>query len=148
MFYLTGLIDVLNTLMSRDKLLGFCFSVYKPFCCITCQYKAFLLTWPVSMQIYWNKRKRSLKKIGSLSTSLRRPLLRRSWTRCPGESTSRSSPNFKLGSCSLAFAIIYQQQNSMVVKYEKGQFSKHSKHHQRAIRTQNRKLQMKIGVGC
>ena len=26
------------------------------------------------------------------------------------------SPNFKLGSCSLSFAIIYQQQNSMVVK--------------------------------
>ena len=42
--------------------------------------------------------------------------VRRSWMRCPVESTSRSSPNFKLGSCSLAFAIIYQQQNSMVVK--------------------------------
>ena len=55
-------------------------------------------------------------RLGSLSKSLRRPLLRRSWMRCPGESTSRSSPNFKLGSCSLAFAIIYQQQNPMVVK--------------------------------
>ena len=54
--------------------------------------------------------------IGSLSKSLRRPLLRRSWMRCPGESTSRSSPNSKLGSCSLAFAMIYQQQNSMVLK--------------------------------
>ena len=54
--------------------------------------------------------------LGSLSKSLRRPLLRRSWMRCPGESTSRSSPNSKLGSCSLAFAMIYQQQNSMVLK--------------------------------
>ena len=58
----------------------------------------------------------SSRLLGILSKSLRRPLLRPSWMRCPGESTSRSSPNFKLGSCSLAFAIIYQQQNSMVVK--------------------------------
>ena len=75
--------------------------------------------------------------------------------RCPGESTSRSSSNFKLGSCSLAFAIIYQQQNSMVASKKtaslKISFAKkniESKHHQRAIRTQNRKLQMKIGVSC
>ena len=54
--------------------------------------------------------------LGSLSKSLRRPLLRRLWMRCPGKSTSRSSPNFQLGSWSLAFDIIYQQQNSMVVK--------------------------------
>ena len=53
--------------------------------------------------------------LGSLRKSLRRPLLRRSWMQCPGQSTSRSSPKFKLGSCSIAFAIIYQQQNSMVV---------------------------------
>ena len=36
-----------------------------------------------------------------ITKSLRRPLLRRSWMRCRGESTSCSSPNFKLDSCSL-----------------------------------------------